>query len=234
MLMGTCSRILGSAAIASIVALSACNNTITLPPNYLGVTIAPRPGTIAVGTSIVFAGTVSNNLNLPQWSILDATLANNAGTLTAVPGSTNSIQYTAPATPPIYSATPTGITQGTVTLSANLTDPPGTSIPIVPDSVSFVITAPTVTVGLSPATASVGLGTTQQFFGYAVGNTNNALTWQISVNGVPGGSPATGTINTAGTYVAPPILPMTGNVVTITVTSQADPTKTASSVITLH
>jgi hypothetical protein len=182
----------------------------------------------------VFAGTVSNNLSLPQWSILDANLANNAGTLTAVPGSSNSIQYTAPATPPIYSSTPTGITQGTVTLNVNVTDPPGTSIPIVPDSVSFVITAPTVTVGLLPAMASVGLGTNQQFFGYAVGNTNNALTWQVSVNGVPGGSPATGTINTAGTYVAPPTMPVTGNTVTITVISQADPTKTASSVITLH
>jgi hypothetical protein len=232
--MGTRSRILCSAAIAAMVALNACNNTVMLPPVYLGVTIAPRPGTVAVGTTVVFAGTVSNNLSLPQWSILDANLANNAGTLTAVTGSSTSIQSTAPATPPIYSATPTGITQGTVTLNVNVSDPPGTSIPVVPDSVSFVITAPTITVGLSPATASVGLGTSQQFFGYAVGNTNNALTWQISVNGVPGGSPATGTINTAGTYVAPATMPVTGNTVTITVISQVDPTKSASSVITLH
>jgi hypothetical protein len=180
----------------------------------------------------VFTGTVSNNLSLPQWSILDAALANNAGTLTPVTGSSTSILYTAPATPPIYSATPTGIAQGTVTVNVRVADPPGTSIPTSPDSVSFVITAPSITVGLSPATANVALGSAQQFFGYAVGNINNALTWYV--NGFAGGSTTTGTINTAGTYVAPANMPMSGNTVTITVISQADPTKTASSVITLH
>lgn len=203
-----------------------------LPPVYLGVTMSPRPGTVAVGTTVVFTGTVSNNLSLPQWSILDAALANNAGTLTSVTGSSTSILYTAPATPPIYSATPTGITQGTVTVNVSVADPPGTSIPISPDSVSFVITAPSITVGLSPATANVALGSAQQFFGYAVGNINNALTWYV--NGFAGGSTTTGTINTAGTYVAPANMPMSGNTVTITVISQADPTKTASSVISLH
>jgi hypothetical protein len=230
--MGTCSRILCSVAIASAIALNGCSNSVMLPPVYLGVTMSPRPGTVAVGTTVVFTGTVSNNLSLPQWSILDAALANNAGTLTPVTGSSTSILYTAPATPPIYSATPTGITQGTVTVNVSVADPPGTSIPISPDSVSFVITAPSITVGLSPATANVALGSAQQFFGYAVGNINNALTWYV--NGFAGGSTTTGTINTAGTYVAPANMPMSGNTVTITVISQADPTKTASSVISLH
>ena len=230
--MGTCSRILCSVAIASAIALSGCSNSVMLPPVYLGVTMSPRPGTVAVGTTVVFTGTVSNNLSLPQWSILDAALANNAGTLTPVTGSSTSILYTAPATPPIYSATPTGIAQGTVTVNVRVADPPGTSIPTSPDSVSFVITAPSITVGLSPATANVALGSAQQFFGYAVGNINNALTWYV--NGFAGGSTTTGTINTAGTYVAPANMPMSGNTATITVISQADPTKTASSVITLH
>ena len=76
-----------------------------LPPVYLGVTMSPRPGTVAVGSIVVFTGTVSNNLSLPQWSILDAALANNAGTLTPVTGSSTSILYTAPATPPIGAST---------------------------------------------------------------------------------------------------------------------------------
>ncbi len=117
-------------------------------------------------------------------------------------------------------------------MNVRVADPPGTSIPTSPDSVSFVITAPSITVGLSPATANVALGSAQQFFGYAVGNINNALTWYV--NGFAGGSTTTGTINTAGTYVAPANMPMSGNTVTITVISQADPTKTASSVISLH
>jgi hypothetical protein len=231
--MGTCARLLSSAAVFSLVALNSCNYRVDLPPNYLSVAISPRPGTVAVGTSVLFTAAVSNNLSLPQWSILDASLASNAGTLTAVPGAANEILYTAPATPPIYTQTPTGITQGTVTVSVTTSDPPGTSIPITPDSVSFVITAPSISVGLSPAATFVALGATRQFFGYAVGNLNNTLTWQLSANGIPGGS-SLGTINTAGTYVAPSTMPITGNSVTVTVISQADPNKTASAVITLQ
>jgi hypothetical protein len=226
------SRVLYSAAITSLAALLSCNNAATFSPIYLGVNISPRPGTIAVGTSAVFTGTVTNN-SVPQWSILDGALTNNPGTLTPVSGAPNQVLYTAPPLPPIYSASPTGITQGTVTLRAAVTDPPGTSTPTVPDSVSFVITAPSITTGLVPAAATVTLGSTQQFFGYAVGNVNNTLTWQLVANGIPGG-PALGTINTAGTYVAPSTMPATGNTVTVKVTSVADPNKTSSAVVTLQ
>jgi len=225
------SKILCSVVIVSAFAIDGCNNTVFAPPVYLGVTVSPRPATVPVGTTVVFTGTVSNNLSLPQWSILDAADANNAGTLAAVTGSADSILYTAPATPPIYGATPTGVTQGTVTLNATTTDPTGTSIPITGDTVTFVITAPSVTVSLLPATASVARGATQQFFGYAVGNVNNTLSWYV--NGILGGSASVGTINTAGTYSAPVNFPMSGNTVTITVISLTDTTKTASATVTL-
>lgn len=109
----------------------------------------------------------------------------------------------------------------------------------ISDNQTFVVTAPSVTVGLSPATATVALNATQQFTGYAVGNVNNALTWQV--NGVTGGSTANSTIaplvnGFPGVYLytAPTAIPMTGDTVTLTAISQADPTKTASSTITLH
>lgn len=109
----------------------------------------------------------------------------------------------------------------------------------ISDNQTLVVTAPSVTVGVSPTTATVALNATQQFTGYAVGNLNNALTWQV--NGVTGGSTANGTIVPAmnqppGVYLysAPSAIPMTGNTVTLTVISQADPTKTVSSIITLH
>jgi hypothetical protein len=219
-------------AIAFAVALSGCNNSVTGSPIYLDVTISPRPASVPVGATVVFTGTVSNNLSLPQWTFLDASEVNSPGTLAPVAGSPDSIRYTAPATPPIYSVTPTGVTQGTITLNVAVSDPPGTSIPTTGDSITMVITAPSVTVNLAPLTATVGLGQTEQFLGYAVGNINNTLLWQV--NGVTGGSVATGTINTAGTYTAPQNVPMTGNTVTITIISQADPTKTASATVTLH
>jgi hypothetical protein len=230
--MSSRSRSLCSAVIASALALVSCGNSLTASPNYLQVTISPRPSSVPVGTSVVFTGNVSNNLSLPQWSFLDASDVNNPGTLSPIAGSSDTILYTAPPTPPIYSVTPTGVTQGAVTLQANVSDPAGTSIPTSSDSITFVITAPSVTLSLAPLTASVPLGGTFQFIGYAVGNLNNALTWQI--NGVTGGSTTTGTINVQGTYVAPVNMPMGGSTVTVTIISQADPTKTASAVITLH
>jgi len=230
--MRTRSTSLYLAAIAFALALNGCDNTITAPPAYLSASISPRPTSIPAGSSVVFTGTVSNNLSLPQWTFLDASDVNNPGTLSPIAGSTTTIQYTAPATPPIYSVTPTGVTQGTVTLDVTVSDPPGTSIPITSDSISIVITAPSVTVSLAPLTATVGLEGTEQFIGYAVGSINNTLLWQV--NGVTGGSPATGTINNAGTYSAPQNMPMSGNTVTITIVSQADATKTASATLTLN
>ena len=228
------STTLSSAAIAFAVALGGCNNQLTGNPPYLAVNITTRPASIPVGGTAVFTSIVSDVQSTPQWSILAAAATPNAGTITAQASPANSILYTAPATPPIYnSSAPGGYTQGTVTIVVSAAPPAGTSFKTATDSVSFFITAPTISVGLSPATANVALGATQQFFGYAAGSINNVLTWQV--NGVAGGSAATGTISSpAGTYTAPLNLPMSGNTVTITVVSQADPTKTASAAVTLH
>lgn len=227
-------KILCSAAIAFAVALNGCGNQASGNPFYLAVNIVTRPASIPVGETVVFTAIVSDNQSVPQWSVLAAADTSSAGSLTAQTNPANSILYTAPAAPPIYSsAAPPGYTQGTVTLDVSAAPPAGTSYKVATDSVTFFITAPSVTVGLSPATASVALGATQQFLGYAVGNVNNALTWQV--NGVTGGSTATGTISSpAGLYTAPANMPMSGNTVTITAISQADPTKSASAVVTLH
>jgi hypothetical protein len=230
--MRTRSTTLSSACIAFAIALGGCNNSVMVSPIYLGVSISPRPGFIPAGTSVVFTGTVSNNLSVPHWSLLDAAQTSNPGAVAPVPGSTISITYTAPATPPLYSQTATGITQGTVTLDVSVADPAGTSIPISSDAVTFFITTPSVSLSLTPLTVNVALGGTQQFFGYALGNVNNTLTWQV--NGITNGNSSVGTINAGGTYIAPANMPVTGSAVTITIISQADPTKTMSAAVTLH
>ena len=116
-------------AIAAAIALIGCDNTVAISPVYLGVVISPRPGSIPVGGTVVFTGTDSNNLSLPQWSVLDSADANNVGTLTPISGSSNTILYTAPPTPPIYGFTPTGVTQGSVTLKATTTPLPELQFP---------------------------------------------------------------------------------------------------------
>ena len=88
----------------------------------------------------------------------------------------------------------------------------------------------TVAVTISPTTASIAGGATQQFTPTVTGTTNLAVTW--SVNGENGGDALIGTISTTGLYTAPTRLPTTTSV-TITATSQADTTKTATAVVTL-
>jgi hypothetical protein len=227
------SKTFSLAVVASTVALTSCDNGAFSSPLYLAVTITPRPSTVAQSGTVLLTAVVSNNLSLPTWSLLDATATTNAGTLTPVTAQPNSILYTAPPAPPIYNSTvPVAFTQGTVTVQVSVTPPSGSTLPVAHDSVTVFITSPTISTGISPTTVSVVLNGMQFFNGYAVGSLNNALTWQV--NGVTGGSTATGTVDKTGIYTAPATMPMTGNTVTITAISQADPTKSSSAVITLQ
>ncbi len=58
-----------------------------------------------------------------------------------------------------------------------------------------------VTVTVSPTSANVRAGATQSFSATVTGSSNTAVTWQV--NGVAGGSAATGTISSSGMYTAP-------------------------------
>ena len=226
------SKLVCAAAVSSLLAIASCSRGVFSSPLYLAVTVSPRPVSVPVGGTVTFSGSVTNNLSVPTWTILDGSSTPDPGTLKAVAGQPNSVVFTAPAAPPIYTGTPAAFVQGTVTVQATVVPPPGSSsLPDAHDSVTVFITAPAVSVGISPAAVTVPLGQTQYFAAYAVGNTNNVLTYQV--NGVTGGSTTFGSISTAGIYTAPGALPPTGNTVTVTVISQADPTKTATATITL-
>jgi hypothetical protein len=89
---------------------------------------------------------------------------------------------------------------------------------------------PAIVVTVTPTTGSVLLGNSQAFSA-AVANTSDiSVTW--SVNGVAGGSAATGTISAAGVYTAPADLPLPTSV-QVTATSQADSTKSATAQLTI-
>jgi len=99
--------------------------------------------------------------------------------------------------------------------STTTTEPP-TSTP----------TAAAVSVSISPASAAVGSGEPQttQFNATVNGTTNTAVTW--SVNGMAGGNATVGSIGSDGLYTSPAA--PTSQAVTVTATSGADPTKSAS------
>lgn len=87
-----------------------------------------------------------------------------------------------------------------------------------------------VTIAISPTSATVAAGTTQQFSASVSGTSNTAVTWQV--NNTTGGNSTVGTITTAGLYTAPAIVPSPATV-TVTAVSQADSTQSASATVTI-
>jgi Heparinase II/III-like protein len=85
-------------------------------------------------------------------------------------------------------------------------------------------------VQVNPNSATVSVGSTQQFAATVTGTSNVAVTWSVSGAGCSGG--ACGTISGGGLYTAPASVP-TPATLSVTVTSVADPTKSASASISL-
>lgn len=84
---------------------------------------------------------------------------------------------------------------------------------------------------VSPLTASKFPTQTQQFTATVSGSANTTVTWQV--NGVTGGSAATGTIDVNGLYTAPAAVPNPATV-TVSAVSQADVTKSGSARMTIQ
>jgi len=92
-------------------------------------------------------------------------------------------------------------------------------------SVTSVITLiPAVIMSLSPSSANLEPGQTQQFTASVTGTTNTAVTWSLS--------PAVGTIDSTGLYTAPASV-TSAQTVTVTAQSAAAPTTKASATVSL-
>lgn len=90
---------------------------------------------------------------------------------------------------------------------------------------------PSVTVSVSPTTASLFFGQQQSFTATVTGTTNTAVTW--AVNNVSGGNSAFGTITAQGLYTAPQILPSSPTL-TISATSQAQSSASGTATVSLE
>ena len=189
-----------SAGTATITATSAADATksatatITVAtPVVNSVTISPTTASVATGGTEQFSATVQGTVSNKSiaWST-------NSGTISS------SGVFTAAATP------------GTATITVtSLADPTKTAKAVV------TVAAPVVnSVSISPTTASIATGATQQFSASVVGNVSNkGITWSTSA----------GTISAAGVLTAP----ATAGKVTVTATSLADKTKSASASVTV-
>ena len=94
-----------------------------------------------------------------------------------------------------------------------------------PANNSSVVSAPAVTVTVSPSATTVFTSLTAQFNATVTGTANTAVTW--TVNGVAGGNQTVGTINDSGLYTAPTLVPIPATVM-VTATSVASPSSSAN------
>lgn len=176
--------------------------TVTLMPPLLPITVTVTPGTRTLygGQTQQFTASVANSSDTAvTWSIPSGAPGNIGATGL----------YTAPAT---VSA------QQSLTIIA-------TSHADASKSGSATVTLMPVSISVSPNTASVPGGQSQQFTATVTNTLNTAVTWSIGL-----GSP--GAINGAGLYTAPANV-STPSTLTVTATSQADTTKSAAGTVTL-
>lgn len=89
---------------------------------------------------------------------------------------------------------------------------------------------PSIGVTITPQSGSVVLGNQATFTATVTNATDTSVSW--SVNGIPGGNAAAGTITPAGVYNAPVDLPSPATV-QVTATSHADATKSATAAVTI-
>jgi hypothetical protein len=183
---------------------------VTILPPVI-VTISPTTAQVVAGAQQQFTATVTGTTNhAVTWSVSGSGCTGPAcGTVTTVG------LYTAPATvpnPPQVTVTATSVADQTKSASA------------------VVTILPPVAVTISPTTAQVLIGGQQQFTATVTGTTNHAVTWTVTGAGCNGA--ACGTITTSGLYTAPASVPNPPQV-TVTATSVADPTKSASAIVTI-
>jgi hypothetical protein len=199
--------------------LGSCSSS-SPPPPPITVTVTPATATVGPGASTQFMATVTGTTNTAVTWQVNGTPGGSAaaGTITS-----NGL-YTAPSTIP----NPATVTV-TAVLSANASDSGSASVTI----------AQQVAVTVSPNPISVPIFTTQQFTAAVNGQPSTAVTWEV--NGVTGGSQATGYISTSGLFVAPSGVPTAPNgnggvttaPVTVTAVSTASPNSSGSATVTI-
>lgn len=181
-------------------------------PPVITIAISPTSATLSAGGTQQFQATVTGSSNTAvQWQVNQMAGGNSqVGTI-----STSGL-YTAPATTTILQVTVTAVAAANtaVTASAAVT-------------VNPVTTPPPITVTVSPTSATLGAGMSQQFTATVTGTNNTGVTW--SVDGINGGNTTVGTVSSNGLYTAP----SSAGSHTVTATSVADTSKSGSAGVTV-
>lgn len=204
---------------------------VTIQPN-VQVTISPTSASMPLGGATIFQASVTGSVNTAvTWDVNGITGGNGTvGTIVALMADPNQATYTAPL------QSPAG---GSVNVHASSNAEPSAFATAI---VSFTAS---ISISISPQSAERVTTHRQTFTAQLQNATNANVTW--SVQGIAGGNATVGQIcvtasnpcqafssGAAGSvdYLAPAAVP-TANPVTLTVTSQQDPSQTASAAITI-
>ena len=209
-------------SLAAFVFLASCGGGSYTPPTPIVVAVTPASATVSPGATKQFMASVTGTTNTSvTWQVNSVTGGNaTVGTISATG------LYTAPNSIP----NPSTVTVAAVS-SANPADS-GSATVTVGQQVSM-------TVAVTPNPTSVAIFATQQFTAAVNGVASTAVTWQV--NGVTGGTQATGFISTSGLFVAPGGVLTTSNgsggvtttPVTVTAVSTANPSDSGSATVTI-
>ena len=174
----------------------------------VSVSISPTSASVQVADSQQFTALISNATDARITWMVNGSIGGNSNVGTI----SSSGLYTAPSSVPSPSS---------VTVTAqSVADTSKSATAIVN------ITAPrAISVSVSPTTASMQVGQSQQFTATVSNTSNTALTW--SVNGTVGGDSTLGTISSTGLYTAPSSVP-SPSIVTVIAQSVADTSKSAT------
>jgi len=166
----------------------------------LAISTQPTSKTVSTGASVTFnvAATGGTAPYKYQW------YKNNA----AISGATSAA----------YTFT-TAATDNGATFFAKVTDSAATPATVTSSTATLSIATQTVNVSITPGSASLATGATQQFTASVTGSSNTAVTWTAT-----GGS-----VSAAGLYTAP----STAGTYTVKATSAADTSKSASATVTV-
>lgn len=191
--------------------------------------ISPSSASVPLGQSQSFTASLCAAPGTPTVWDVDGVVNGNASLGTITVTSSTTALFTAPQAVPLPSSFPIHATAGAASATATLT----------------IVSGVTVSVSLSPTSITLNLNQRQTFTPTVTNTANTALSW--TVNGIPNGSSALGLVCQQGSNPClPPTIPALGNIdfvapsalpapdpVTLTAISAADPSRTASAIITV-
>ncbi len=175
--------------------------TVTVSDTQVvNVSVTPASASLTVGGTQQFAAAVTGTANTAVTWTVDP--ASGGGTVSA------SGLYTAPATAGSYKV-----------IATSVADPARSATALV-----TVNPAGAVAVSLTPTSATVSPGATQQFTATVTGSANTNVTWSVT------GGNANGTVSATGLYTAP----ANSGSYSVVATSVADPSKSATATVTVN